>query len=519
MKHIVGSALALLFSLIQARSIIKQTTITLPSNNLISNKFSSWLSAFNTADEATILSFYSTNVSEASSTSDEDICWAKGLVSPTQLARMANWTGGFEPVDLEFNPNDDTEITVLLQEKGPDVRKGYFRASMAIDDEKPGQPITKLDLFPVATPLKMIPLDDPRREVYEKGMQPLTTSLREKLIHAIAKVLREQYVYPQQAEEMIAVLEKNLENGEYDALTDSNDFSYRLQADLKKSSNEISERSVYTYYHEPFPLPEKSITAEDEEENKTEMQKHLESNSYGFGNVSFDTKALPGKTIATLAISGLFQLELVLDTAREKMNRVSEADVLILDLRNCFGISADTAAFVLSYLFDTRWKLTSEVDREGKVRSTSSTMSTEEMSAMGIMKENRFGIWKPVYVLTNEWTTRDAELIAYTIQQSGRGVVVGEQETTGGWAESWGESVDLLEEVFGDGWWTMYVRTVRLVHEVTGSNWDVTGVKSDIVVNETVEEEHCRHKARLAAIEYEKKKEIERAQWQDELKV
>lgn len=55
----------------------------------------------------------------------------------------------------------------------------------------------------------------------------------------------------------------------------------------------------------------------------------------------------------------------------------------------------------------------------------------------------------------------------------------------------------------------MYLRTLRLVHVATGESWDKVGVRSDVVVEETVEETHCRHKARLAAIEIERNKGIE----------
>jgi hypothetical protein len=513
MKDIARSALAVLglLSGTQARSIAKQAAISLPSNNLISTKFSSWLSAFNTGDEATILDFYSTSFPEHNATQEDDMSLAKGILSPTQLTRMANWTGGFELVDLESSPDDDTAITVLLQDKRKFIRPGfrYFQASMAIDDSKPGQPITKLDLFPVPTPLKMIPLDDPKRERYEKGLQPLTPELRTKLIQNIVKVLREQHINAEEGKAKIAILERNLRDGNYDTFVDSNEFHMRLTADIRNTSSEGTD-GVYINFGEPDQYNEEEGAEEDFFFDK---DVYFEATGYGFGNVSFDTAALPGKTIATLPIAQLFGLEErgVRDAARAKMNSMAEADVLILDLRNCFGLFADTAAFILSYIFDEQRPLTKLVDRDGKTQNFTETVKVEEMRAMGCTS---FGGRKPVYVLTNNRTMLHAEMIAYSVQKYGRGVVVGEQESTMGWARPMEVRVELCEDEFGKGWWGMFLQTLRLVHVATGWDWQDVGVRSDVVVEETVVDEHCRHKARLAAIEVERNKGIER---QDEL--
>jgi len=513
MKDIARSALAVLglLSGTQARSIAKQAAISLPSNNPISTKFSSWLSAFNSGDAATILDFYSTSFPEHNATQEDYMSLGKWSASPTQLARMANWTGGFELVDLESSSDDDTAITVLLQDKSVLARPNYFQVDMAIDDSKPGKPITKLDVFPVPTPLKMIPLDDPKRERYEKGMQPLTPELRRKLIQNIVKVLRKQHVNAEEAEAKIAILERNFREGDYDTFVNSNEFHMRLTTD-------ISADDIYINFGEPYQLfrDNEEEGAEDEFSfDKEEVYEYYEAVGYGFGNVSFDTAALPGKTIATLPITQLFGLEErgVRDAVKAKMNSVAEADVLVLDLRNCFGFFPDTAAFILSYIFDEQRPLTKSVDRYGKTQNFTETVGVEEMRATGC---TIFGGRKPVYVLTNNRTMLHAEMLAYSVQKYGRGVVVGEQESTAGWARPMDVWVELCEEEFGKGWWGMSVQTLRLVHVATGWNWQDVGVRSDVVVEETVVDEHCRHKARLAAIEVERNKGIER---QDELKV
>jgi len=507
MKLTAESPLLILsfLSITQSRSITTQRLVPALSDNAISTKFSDWLSAFNSADEATIQDFYTTSFNSSIDDPEEaNMTLPSGVFSqPNQWTWMANWTGGFEVVDIEPEFGySDTSIAVLLQQKNRKGYPGYFRAKMVIDDQEPGQPITKLDLYPVSTPLKMIPMSHPNRTLYEKGLQPLTPALREKLVANIVKVLREQYIDLQQAEERIVILEENLRNGEYDDMIDSNDFHMHLSSDLANIS-EINEwrkfGNPFISYQEPWELRE-PMDEEEWEERYIQM-------GYGFGNVSFDADALPGKIVATLPITHLFSIRnpKVLEAASKAMNSVADTDVLILDLRYCSG-NADTAAFVLSFLFDEQLPLLKLLDRDGKVQNVTQTMSVEELRASGAIQDNYFGGKKPVYVLTNNNTMIYAELIAYTVQVYGRGVVVGESEATFGWAHPTDTRFGLCEEEFGEGWWDMYLQTLTMVHEATGKNWEQGGVKSDVVVEETVQEEHCQHKARLAAIEIERKK-------------
>jgi hypothetical protein len=134
MKHIAGSALAILTVLSGAESLTrfnlpKQTALSLPSQNLATLKFSSWLSAFNSADRDTILSFYSSSFSGF----NETTCSSPHIYSRCQDIYMAKWTGGFKLIDLEDSPNDYS-LTVLLQEKNNPI---YFRASIVVNEMDP----------------------------------------------------------------------------------------------------------------------------------------------------------------------------------------------------------------------------------------------------------------------------------------------------------------------------------------------------------------------------------------------
>ena len=500
-----------LLSSIQAlsRSNIKQTPIPLPSNNAISSKFSSWLSAFNTADEDRISDFYSTNYDEERCFGKK-ICMATTTTSPAHLAQFANWTGGFELMDLESTPNDTT-ITVLLRQKTDVFPPCYFRTTMAIDQNKPGQPISSLDIFPVMAPLKFIPKDDPDWDAYEKALQPLNPFRRERLIGDISNVLRQQHVYPDQAEEKVAIIFNNLKNGEYDSITDNEEFGMRLTIDLGKSTSS-SFSGPQIGFNEPSWLLESSREAEEKQMQTMilERDKYFKEVGYGFGNITLDTETIPSKTIATLPIAELFELNVpgVLSATTVKMNSIADADVVILDLRSCLGVDEDIVAYILSYLFDEPKTLTKSIDRNGVVHKTTSFIPISEIPR----GRKPYGGQKPIYVLTNRSTRWQAELLAYSLQAYQRAVIVGEEVATAGWAGPHGTRVELCEDVFGKGWWGMWLQTLRTVHLATGSDWSEGGVKSDVVVEKNGD-------ARLAAIEFEKGRiEREGLERQDELK-
>jgi hypothetical protein len=435
MKLAAGLELLLLsfISSIQAlsRSNIKQTPIPLPSNNAISNKFSSWLSAFNTADEDTINSFYSTNYDESTTNCSEDGKYynATFMASANQIASFANWIGGFELVDLESN--HDTNITVLLRQKTDVSPPGYFRMSMAIDPGKPGQPIVSLDISSVMTPLKLIPNDDPIWNDYEKALRPLTPFRRGRLIGDIVHVLRQQYAYPDQAEEKVAIILNNLKNGEYDSITDNKEFEMRVSQDLD-IGNFFPFNRLHISFHEPSCLIEGFHEAEQKQmqEINLERDEYIKEDGYGFGNITLDTETIPSKTIATLPITRLYELDLpgVLFATTEKMNSIADADILILDLRSCSGFEANIVAYILSYLFDEQKALTESIDRNGKVHNTTSTIPSSELPR----GRKLYGGQKPIYVLTNRWTRWQAELLAYSLQAYQRAVIVGEEVPTAG---------------------------------------------------------------------------------------
>jgi C-terminal processing protease CtpA/Prc len=303
--------------------------------------------------------------------------------------------------------------------------------------------------------------------------------------------LRDEYLYPSEGEATIEVLEEHLKNGEYDDFVDSDEFSWRLNCD--RNERPYDGHLFISYQEQRFEY-------EVKEKEKRERSEYFQKIQYGFENVSFDSEAIQGKTVATLSITHLLPLDVpgVRDTIAEKMNSVADADVLIIDMRGCVGVHSSTAAFMLSYLFDEPRRLTYFVDRFDIIRNSSSTLPFHQLPAGA----KTFGGEKPVYVLTNNRTIHQAEGIAYSLQVFDRGTIVGEQLSTMGLVNHKLVQFPICEKKFGKGWWSIYAETLKLVHEVTNASWQGVGVKSDIFTGWT--EGDATGRAREVAISFEK---------------
>jgi hypothetical protein len=84
---------------------------------------------------------------------------------------------------------------------------------MKVDISKSNYPVMAFEIHAIHTPLKLIRQDDPRRPKYEKAYRALTSVLRRKIVHGLAEVIREQYMYPKLGRDIIIALETHLKNG------------------------------------------------------------------------------------------------------------------------------------------------------------------------------------------------------------------------------------------------------------------------------------------------------------------
>ena len=443
---------------------------SLPTDHPASIQFSAWLTVFNTANEKALLEYH-TGPAFPYSVASRDIS------NINNELLLATATGGFHVADIE-DISDPSTVVVVMAEK---ARPQYARATMVVDVSNDIYPATKFNIGPIITPIKFIPKDDPRRPRYEKALQPLTADTRRAVIDGIAEVLRDQYITPDTIETMISALDGHLRNGDYDVITESEKFAVRLTEDLHASGHDKHMRALFV---------EPRGNNSDEEPQKPSPGKILEDFrrlNFGFGSVSLDHTTIPGRTIATLPISGFIPTGIDFLPVQEIraaigkiLSNVSEADALLVDLRENSGGDPHTVSFIMSYLLDNGpVHILDFVDRSGNINETFSTLPASELPA----GTTRFGGTKPLFVLTTKNTISGGEEMAYDLQAFKRSkAVIGEGNTaTAGAANPVTNPRNICQEIFGEGWWIVLVPSVRPVHSVTGTNWEGVGVLSDVV--------------------------------------
>jgi C-terminal processing protease CtpA/Prc len=148
------------------------------------------------------------------------------------------------------------------------------------------------------------------------------------------------------------------------------------------------------------------------------------------------------------------------------MTLLAHADSLIIDVRACLGGSPDAVALLCSYLFDDEPVLmNSLIDRSGQA-----AQSWTQAWVPG----RRFGIDKPVAILTSGTTFSGAEELAYDLQQAGRATIIGEQ-TGGGANPRQGYRVHPHLEAT--------IPVARPSNPTSGTNWELVGVTPDIPID------------------------------------
>ncbi|MFD4240586.1 S41 family peptidase [Streptomyces sp. NPDC058525] len=280
-------------------------------------------------------------------------------------------------------------------------------------------------------------------------MTTLTKILPAPVIDETVRLLTEQYVFPEIAEQLVGLLQRHLAEGAYD-VDDAEELARLVTADLQSVNGDRHLRLK----HHTDPVPPKRGAA-----TLDAMRRDFDTSLGGAPRVQL----LDGGVAVVELAPMLFPLEWAAEPLSAALTLASRAQALIVDLRTNRGGDPDTVAFVCSYLLDERTHLNT-MHWRGDGRG-------EQSWSLPHVPGTRFGGSKPLYVLSSDSTFSAAEELAYDLQQLGRAVVVG--ETTRGGAHPC------------DGWTVhphleVTVPVGRAVNPVSGTNWEGTGVTPDV---------------------------------------
>ena len=259
------------------------------------------------------------------------------------------------------------------------------------------------------------------------------------MLERLAELAEAHYVFPEVGAALAALLAERQAAGRYAAAADEVSLAALVTEDLQAVNGDQHLRLLYSAEEVP-----------DESDDSAEMAgvRRLD------GNVGY----LELRPI-------LFPPLIAGAAATAAMSVVAQADVLIVDLRQCRGGDPEMVALLCSYLFDEPVHLTDTFERAGN--------QTRQSWTLPYTPGRKFGGAKPVYVLTSATTFSGGEEVSYDLQQLGRATMVGER-TKGGAHPRQGFRLSAHLQAT--------IPVARTINPVSGTNWEGSGVAPDIEV-------------------------------------
>ncbi len=278
----------------------------------------------------------------------------------------------------------------------------------------------------------------------------IDTNEKKRVLNGVITNLRESYVYPNVAREMIAALLTHEMNRDYEKETTGSAFAALLTKHLQDVSHDLHLRVVFSATKVPPLGPP---------EADPHFQRMAERDNCAFRKV----EVLP-HNIGYVKFDAFGPVSLCRDTAAAGMRFLAHVDGLIFDLRENQGGDPHMVCFIASYLFDRHTHLNDIYSQLDK--------STEQFWTSEDVAGPKFGK-KPVYVLTSAGTFSGAEEFTYDLKNLKRAVIVGER-TAGG--------AHLVMNHRIDDHFLVGVPFARPINPISKTDWEGTGVAPDVRV-------------------------------------
>jgi hypothetical protein len=391
---------------------------------------SAWLTAFNSGDRARLEDYYQKY--EPSKHADD-------------FMGFRDRVGGFDLLSIE--KSEPNRIVFLLKERNSE-RRALAKFQVSESDPLGGSP-------PGGTPLQVTGSEV--RGIFDGAAVigfDIDAATRKHVIDGAIAMLDEFYVFPEVAKKMGIAVRGRAKRGEYDLVTDGNEFAKLLTTHFRDVRH---DRHIFVSFS-PMRLPEDSPAPSPEA--MARYREAMRDSNCGFEKVEH----LQGN-IGYVKFNSFADPEFCAPTAIAAMNLLANVDAIIFDLRQNGGGDPKMVALVCSYLFEQQTHLNDLWTRKGD--------STEQFWTLPYVPGQRLPSI-PVYVLTSHRTFSGAEEFTNNLKVLKRATIVG--EVTGGGAHP--VAGHRIDDRF-----TIGVPFARAINPVTKTNWEGVGVEPDVKVS------------------------------------
>ena len=392
-----------------------------PPETPAGHALASWLDAFNSADE--------TRMKEYAEKYQPTV--PVGL-----LMSFRQKTGGLDLTGVRID--EPLHIEFSTQERSSDTRA---IGKLVLSGSDPPR-ITGFALL-------AIPPGDPPVLGFSIDAQT-----RDRVIDNAIVQLQDSYVSTELAKQMGEALRRHQKHGDYNAITEGDEFANLLTTHLR----DVSHDKHLAVRFLPTRLPD-NLDAPPDAQQLARSQRMMRRS-----NCTFDKVEVLPNNIGYVKFNAFNRPADCSETAIAAMAFVANTDALIFDLRDNDGGDPAMVAFICSYLFDRPTHLNDLWNRK-------ENFATQWWTLPYVPGKRVPNV--PVYVLTSSRTFSGAEEFSYDLQSLKRATIVG--EVTGGGAHPvHGQRIDDR--------FTIGVPFAKAVNPVTKTNWEGTGVKPDVAV-------------------------------------
>lgn len=356
------------------------------------------------------------------------------------LTSFSGQTGGFTLTSIVNSTPE--RLTFLVKGRG-DHLDAYGVLQLASTAPPRVERLT-IRAFPPGAKFDDIQLDD---------------AARLKTIEAINVMLTDYYVYPDVAAKMIARVQEHAAHGDYNSITDGNDFAVALARDLRAVSG---DKHLFVTYS-PFTSPRQPGSAQSGGSSpggQTMFRASLERQ-----NCTFSKLEILNHNIGFIKFDAFPPPDICGPTVVAAMNFLAHTDALIFDLRENQGGDPEMVEFMVSYLFQKATHINDLTNRHEN--------ETRQYWTLPWLPGPRFSD-KPVYVLTSQKTFSGGEEFTLDLKTQKRATIVG--ETTGGGAHP-------VQGFPAGDHFTIGVPYAHPINPVIKGDWEGTGVEPDVKVS------------------------------------
>lgn len=290
----------------------------------------------------------------------------------------------------------------------------------------------------------------------QDNAKPLTKKEKAEVLTSVGKLLKDNYVFPEVADKMVNLISANMKAGQYQLINRPEEFAERLTQDLQSVSKDKHLQVIFD--PKGVQMHKKAVSPADSLAQLNEYLEGIRRNNFGFREM----KILDGN-IGYLDLRGFYDAQYARETAVAAMNFLSNADALIIDLRQNGGGSPSMIQLITSYFYS-----------EDTVHLNSfyfrpTNEHTQTWTLPHVPGKRRPDI--DLYVLTSKKTFSAAEEFSYNLKNLNRATLIG--ETTGGGAHPGGTSI--ATERF-----LVWLPVGRAINPISKTNWEGTGVTPHI---------------------------------------